>query len=52
MEGFDLFLTELGQYGFKAIVLSLTIVAAIFAGIGIRKIVNKKKAEKEASVQQ
>ena len=52
MEGFDLFLTELGQYGFKAIVLSLTIVAAVFAGIGIRKIVNKKKAEKEASVQQ
>ncbi len=52
MEGLDLFLTELGQYGFKAIVLSLTIVAAVFAGIGIRKIVNKKKAGKEASAQQ
>lgn len=51
MTGWDLLLTELVQYVFKAVVLGGTIVGAIFAGIGIRKTVNKKKASKENSAE-
>lgn len=47
MAGWDLFATELVQYLVKAIVLSATIVAAVFAGIGIRKAVNKKKEKQD-----
>lgn len=46
MTGWDAFLTEFVQYAVKALILGGTIVGAVFAGIGIRKSVNKKK-EKE-----
>lgn len=46
MTGLDLFLGELAQYSFKAVVLLLAIVLAVVAGAKIRKAVNKKKEQK------
>ena len=51
MEGMDLFLTELVQYSVKAVALLAIMVAAIFAGIGIRKMVNKKKENQDATAE-
>lgn len=47
MAGLDLFATELVQYLIKAVVLLIVIVAAVCAGAGIRKAVNKKKDNQE-----
>ncbi|MBQ8147783.1 MAG: hypothetical protein IJ040_03225 [Lachnospiraceae bacterium] len=49
MEGLDLFLTELVQYSVKAVVLLAVIVVAVFAGVGVRKLVNKKKEKQESA---
>ncbi len=49
MAGWDLFATELVQYLVKAIVLLAVMVGAIFAGIGIRKAVNKKKENQDTA---
>lgn len=43
MAGWELLTTELVQYSVKAVVLGAIIIAGIFAGVGIRKAVNKKK---------
>ena len=50
MTGWSAFATEFIQYVLKALILGATIVGAVFAGIGIRMTVNKKK-EKETSVE-
>lgn len=47
MTGLDLFTAELVQYLIKAVVLLIVIVAAVFAGVGIRKAVSKKKDNQE-----
>ncbi|MBO5237590.1 MAG: hypothetical protein J6B50_02280 [Lachnospiraceae bacterium] len=49
MEGMDLFLTELVQYSVKAVSLLAIMVAGIFVGVKIRKIVNKKKEQQETA---
>ncbi len=46
--GWGAFGAELLRYVISAIVLLATIVAAVFAGAGIRKAVDKKKLEKES----
>ena len=46
--GWSAFGAELGMYLFKAVVLIATIVAAVFAGAGIRKAKNKKNESKES----
>jgi hypothetical protein len=43
MTGWQAFGTEFVQYLIKAVVLGITIVAAVFAGAGIHKAVDKKK---------
>lgn len=50
MTGWSAFATEFIQYALKVLILGATIVGAVFAGIGIRKTVNKKK-EKETPVE-
>ncbi len=50
MTGWEAFFAEFVQYVVKAIILGGTIVGAVFAGIGIKKAVNKKK-EKETSAE-
>lgn len=52
MAGWDLFATELVQYLIKAVVLGAIIVAAIFAGTGIRKSVIKKKEKQNTASEQ
>ncbi|MDE7367381.1 MAG: hypothetical protein K2N24_08510 [Lachnospiraceae bacterium] len=52
MTGWDLFATELVQYSVKAVVLGAIIVAAIFAGVGIRKAVIKKKENQNTASEQ
>ncbi|MCM1494380.1 MAG: hypothetical protein NC089_01110 [Bacteroides sp.] len=52
MAGWDLFATEMVQYLVKAVVLGAIIVAAIFAGAGIRKAVNKKKENQNTASEQ
>lgn len=47
MMGWSAFGAELLQYLIKAVVLCIVIVAAVFAGAGIRKAVTKKKNNKE-----
>lgn len=47
MAGWDLFAAELVQYAVKAIVLLIIMIAGIFAGIGIRKAVKKKKEKQD-----
>ncbi len=49
MEGMDLFLNELVQYSVKAVSLLAVIVAGVFAGIAIRKAVNKKKENQNSA---
>lgn len=49
MAGWDLLAAELVQYLVKAIVLLAVMVGAIFAGIGIRKTVNKKKENQDTA---
>lgn len=49
MEGLDLFLTELVQYSVKAVVLLAVIVVAVFAGVGVRKLVNKMKEKQKSA---
>lgn len=52
MAGWDLFATELVQYLVKAVVLGAILIAGIFAGVGIRKAVNKKKENQNTASEQ
>lgn len=52
MAGWDLFATELVQYLVKAVALGVILIAGIFAGVGIRKAVNKKKENQNTASEQ
>ena len=45
----NLFLNELAEYSVKAVLLLAVIVAGVFAGIAIRKAVNKKKENQNST---
>ena len=47
MTGWEALGIEAGQYLFKVAVLGITMIAAVFAGAGIRKAVDKKKGKKD-----
>lgn len=49
MSGWELFTTELVQYSVKAIALGVILVAAIFAGIALRKAVKNKKENQDTA---
>lgn len=51
MTGWGAFGAELIQYLIKAVVLGAVIVAAVFAGSGIRKAVNKKKEKRDTTAE-